>query len=157
MRKPSEEENNAWLAHARELDFLNEQENFTLSRFIVEKFEEDLIYVKFITPTPAEEHTGIQLHLKTPPILFDRTPSGEIIIPGRWWASTFERLANHPDAPPEVRQSALNLSRDLDFSDCLLPADTDTIEIQALDHSGNRVPYEALKPGTICVVRVIVT
>ncbi len=157
MRKPSEEENNAWLAHARELDFLNEQGNFTLGRFIIEKFEGDLVYVKFITPMPAEEHTGTQLHLKTPPILFDRTPSGEIIIPGRWWASLFEKVAGHPDAPAELVQAALYGSRYFGFSDCLLPVDTDTIEIQALDHSGNRVPYEALKPGTICVVRLTVT
>lgn len=109
--------------------------------------------MRFITPVPAGIYTE-DLQRKPPPILFDRTAEGEIVVPGRWWQSNFERLGEDTEAPAEVRQRAALLARHARFSDALLHADVETIAILAPDEKGELAPHEAVPPGTQAVILV---
>ncbi len=154
MRKPTKEEVDAWLSMAREHGVAGGERSFKLGRFVVEAAEEGTIHVKFVTPVPAGVYTERTLEPKAAPVLFERTSAGEIILPGRWWASMFEALSDSPEVPADQRQTALHASRHVQIDDVYLPADTDTIEIMAPDHKGEMVPNEALKPGTRCTIRL---
>ena len=102
MRKPTGEEADKWLSIAREHGFVGEGGSFKLGRFIVEGSEEDaIIYVQFVTPVPAGIYTEGTVEPKAPPVVFERTSAGEIILPGRWWASMFETLSGQPEVPPD--------------------------------------------------------
>ena len=85
--------------------------------------------LRVITPIPAGLHSQAA-RAKTPPILFDRTPTGEIIAPGGWWG--------------DLRQMAATIAVTIVCHDALLPADTDTIENAEarLDRTGagNEIP-----------------
>lgn len=155
MRKPTGEEADKWVSIAREHGFVGEGGSFKLGRFIVEGSEEDaIIYVQFVTPVPAGIYTEGTVEPKAPPVVFERTSAGEIILPGRWWASMFETLSGQPEVPPDQRQTALFASRHVQAGDVHLPAETDTIEILAPNHKGDIVPHEALKPGTRCIISI---
>ncbi len=155
MRKPTKEEAAAWLSMAREHGFVGREGTFQLGRFVVEGSEEEaVIYVQFVTPVPAGIGTEGTLEPKAPPVLFERTSAGEIILPGRWWASMFETLSSQPEVPPDQRQTALFASRHVQAGDAYLPPETDTIEILAPDHKGYMVQHEALKPGTRCIISI---
>ena len=158
MRPVTPEEGEAWRALARQYGFVNEQGDFALGRLIFAKFGLERvgaarIYVRFITPVPAGLYTE-DLQRKSPPILFDRTAEGEVILPGRWWQLNFERLSEDRDAPADVRRRAALLARHARFSDALLPADMETIAILAPDEKGELVPHEAAPPGTQAVILV---
>jgi hypothetical protein len=124
-------------------------------RYVTEGLEDGALKIRFITPLPAGLYSGDDLRPKTPPIMFDRLPTGEIIIPGRWWQLMFERMSETEEAPADVRRTAALASRMVDVSDGLLPADTDTIEFRAPDDSGKLVLHEALPPGTVVRIGIM--
>ncbi len=97
----------------------------------------------------------MNVHEKSPPIMFDRKPTGEIILPGRWWQAMFERLSENEEVPPDIRRTAAVAARSVRVSDGLLPADTDTIEIKAPDSQGNPVVHEALPPETVVRIQLL--
>ena len=80
MRKVTKEEAKAWKELAREHGFVNEEGHFALGRFVVDESDENHLHMQFITPLPAGLYTENDLQLKTPPILFERTSTGEIIL-----------------------------------------------------------------------------
>ena len=147
MRQVTREEAEAWTEMARQYGFVNADGQIALGRYVVEIAETGQLSVEFVTPCPAGLHDE-DLHPKIPPILFDRTPAGEIILPGRWWQLTFQRLSEDESAPAEVRKNAALLARGADFGNALLPPDTDTISFLAPNWEGNLVRHEALPPGT---------
>jgi len=152
MRRITQEEADEWMSLAREYGFVSE-EGFALGRFIVEEMAGEEVYLQFITPLAAGPYTE-QLESKTPPIQFDRTPAGEIIIPGRWWAHMFELQSEAAHVPEDLRRKSANLSRRIHVSDVLLPPTTDTIQISIPDEEGKMVPTEALPPGTRACMRI---
>jgi hypothetical protein len=147
MRQVTHEEAERWTAKAREYGFVNAEGNIALGRFVLERDETGQLYVEFVTPCPAGFYDE-ELRPKTPPILFDRTPTGGIILPGRWWQLTFERLSEDEAVPAEVRKGTALMSRGVEFGDAILPPDTDTISFLAPDWEGELVQHEALPPGT---------
>lgn len=158
MRLVTPEETEEWRALARQYGFVNEQGDFALGRFVFEKFGLERvgaarIYVRFITPVPAGLYTG-DLQRKGPPILFDRTAEGQIIIPGRWWQSSFERFSEDAAASADVRRQAARIARHGRFSDAVLPADVETIALLVPDEKGEPVPHEAVPPGTRAIILV---
>lgn len=106
-----------------------------------------------ITPIPAGLH-GQAVQTKTPPIMFDRTPAGEIIVPGGWWQLMFDQVTQDKSAPPALRQLAATVAATAGCEDARLPGNTDTIEIAVPDPAGNVISHEALPPGTQIPVRV---
>ena len=120
---------------------------FVLGRFIVEDRDENGLVLCVVTLIPAgldaEKH-----QLKTPPVMFDRTPADEIVVPGRWWQLMFENVSADAAAPAEMRQMAATVAATTICSDVLLPADSDTVEIAVPDSQGNMATFEALPPGT---------
>ena len=147
MRNMTEREAETWLALAREHGFGSREDRFVLGRFIVEDRDENGLVLCVVTPIPAG--VGAEKHqIKTPPVMFDRTPADEIVVPGRWWQLMFENVSADAAAPAEMRQMAATMASTTICSDVLLPADSDTIEIVVPDSQGNMAAYEALPPGT---------
>ena len=147
MRPVTRDEADGWLALARQYGVVDDQGGFAFGRYVLERVDTHRWTVRFITPVPAGLYTA-DLRPKVPPIQFDRTPAGEIILPGRWLQTTFEHLSEDPTAPPDVRRAADVVARTVGISDCLLPADQETILIGAPDERGAVIPHEALPPGT---------
>jgi hypothetical protein len=92
-----------WMALAQERG-RQRQGEVALGRFHVEETPNGQLRLTFLTPVVAGTYSE-ELQRKTPPILFDRTPEGQIIVPGRWWQAMFERgRIEHPEerfsAPP---------------------------------------------------------
>jgi hypothetical protein len=153
MRNVTEQEAENWLALAREHGFGSSEGRFALGRFIVEGRDAGGLVLSVITPIPA----GLRrqsVQAKTPPIMFDRTSAGEIIVPGDWWRLMFEQVTQDERAPAAMRRMAATIAATIVCHDALLPADTDTIEISTPDLEGNVVPHEALPPGTQIRVRL---
>jgi hypothetical protein len=147
MRNMTKREAERWLALAREHGFGSSEGRFALGRFIVEGRDADRLTLSVITPIPAGLHRP-NIRTTPPPIMFDRTPAGEIIVPGGWWRLMFDQVTQDEGAPAAMRQMAATIAATVVCSDALLDADTDTIEISASDSEGNVIPHEALPPGT---------
>ena len=146
----------SWLALARAHGFGSSEGRFALGRFIVEGRAAEGLVLRVITPIPAGLHSQ-NTRAKTPPILFDRTPAGEIIVPGGWWRLMFQQVTQDPSAPAAMRQMAATIAATIVCHDARLPADTDTIEILPTDSEGHVVPHEALPPGTQLRIRLHVS
>ena len=86
--------------------------------------------------------------------MFDRTPAGDIIVPGGWWQLMFEQVTQDESMPTAMREMAATIAANIVCNDALLPADADTIEVLAPDVEGVVVPHEALPPGTRIRVRL---
>jgi hypothetical protein len=147
MRRVTQQEGEGWRALAQQHGFGSAEGRFVLGRFIVEDRDEHGLVLCVVTPIPAD--LDAEKHqLKTPPIMFDRTPADEIVVPGRWWQLMFENVSADAAAPAEMRQMAATMAATTICSDVLLPADSDTVEIAVPDSQGNMATYEALPPGT---------
>lgn len=145
MRNMTEREAENWLALARAHGFGG--------RFIVEGRDGDGLMLSVITPIPAGCR-GRNVQARMPPIMFDRTPAGEIIVPGDRWRLMFERVTQDESSPAAMRHMAATIATTIVCNDALLPAGTDTIEILAADSEGNVVTHEALPPGTQIRIRL---
>ena len=147
MRRVTQQEGERWRTLAQQHGFGRAEGRFVLGRFIVEDRDENGLVLCVVTPIPAgldaEKH-----QLKTRPVMFDRTPADEIVVPGRWWQLMFENVSADAAAPAEMRQMAATMAATTICSDVLLPADSDTVEIAVPDSQGNMATYEALPPGT---------
>jgi hypothetical protein len=80
--------------------------------------------------------------------MFDRTPSSEIIVPGRWWLHMCERLSDTPGVDSETAQTTLALAQALRVEDAILPSDFETVEVLLVNEFDQPVKHEALPPGT---------
>ena len=147
MRRVTQQEGEGWRALAQQHGFGSAEGRFVLSPFIVEDRDEHGLVLCVVTPIPAgldaEKH-----QLKTPPIMFDRTPADEIVVPGRWWQLMFENVSEDVSAPAEMRQMAATMAATTVCRDVLLPGDSDTVEIGVPDSRGHVATFEALPPGT---------
>lgn len=148
MRKITQQEADEWMALAYEHGYVSEDGEVALGRFQVEQVTEGRLRLTLITPVIAGKYSE-ELQPKTPPIMFDRTPEGNIILPGRWWQHMFERMAGDGDIPAEERRLGGIAARHVFVGDALLPPDRDTIAMSAPDESGEYVTHEALPPGTV--------
>jgi hypothetical protein len=159
MRQPTVQELVRWNAVAREHGAVDEEGRPVFGRVELEDWDKGpdvwRMFYGVITPLIADEYTEV-LKRKTPPILFGRTASGEVILPGRWWRRMSERMSEDDRPSDEYRRQAARFAREADVGDVLLPAATDTIEVGVLDDTGQLVPHEALPPEmrvTVCVRR----
>ena len=151
MRKITQQEADEWLVLARECGFVSDDGEVALGRFQVQEARNGHLRLTFLTPVVAGTYSA-ELQRKSPPILFDRTPEGQIIIPGRWWQSMFENLAATKSGPADERRLSAIVARHVFVEDALLPPETDTIEMRVPDEHGAYVTHEALPPGTaLCV------
>lgn len=147
MRRVTQQEGETWRALAQRHGFGSAEGRFVLGRFIVEDRNEDDLVLRVVTPIPA----GLDpetTRLKALPVMFDRTPADEIVVPGRWWQMMFENVSADAAAPAAMRQMAATMAATTICRDVLLPPDSDTVEIGVADSDGNMTRYEALPPGT---------
>lgn len=154
MRSVKTAEGETWRALAREHGFGGDEGRFTLGRFIVETRDGDgALVLCAVTPIPATLRAGA---VPSPgaPLMFDRTPADEIIVPGSWWRVMFEQVSEDRGAPAEMRRLAGTMAATTACDDVVLPADSDTVEISAPDDRGKSVRCEALPPGTRVRARV---
>jgi hypothetical protein len=147
MRPVTAQEAERWLSLAEEHGFTDDDGDIAIGRFRVARADASMITIRFITPIVAGLYTD-DLHEKQPPVMFDRTASGEIIIPGRWWQHLFEQLSDDKQENDNVRAQAFRAAHGcINVGDGYLPADTDTIEFRVPDEDGRLVVHEALPPG----------
>ena len=147
MRRVTRQEGESWRALAQRHGFGSAEGRFVLGRFIVEDRDEDDLVLCVVTPIPA----GLDAEtpqLKALPVMFDRTPADEIVVPGRWWQLMFENVSEDVSAPAEMRQMAATMAATTVCRDVLLPANSDTVEIGVPDSQGHVATFEALPPGT---------
>ena len=151
MRRVTQQEGENWRALAQQHGFGSAEGRFVLGRFIVEARDENDLVLCVVTPIPAgldAETLQLKAQHKALPVMFDRTPADEIVVPGRWWQLMFENVSTDAAAPAEMRQMAATMAATTICSDFLLPSDGDTVEIGVADPEGNMTRYEALPPGT---------
>src|SRR5260370_34687443 len=110
MRKITKAEGETWLALAREHGFGSDEGRFTLGRFIVESRDEGGLILRLITPIPAVIRAPESVASVAAPIMFDRTPANEIIIPGLWRRPMFQKGRDDVDAPDGMRQMVNTLA-----------------------------------------------
>jgi hypothetical protein len=82
MRRVTRQEGESWRALAQRHGFGSAEGRFVLGRFIVEDRDENDLVLCVVTPIPA----GLDAEtpqLKALPVMFDRTPADEIVVPGR--------------------------------------------------------------------------
>src|SRR6266446_3649458 len=142
MRKLTQQEGEIWRALAQQHGFGSAEGRFVLGRFIVEDRDE--------AGLDAEK-----AQIETLPVMFNRTPADEIVVPGRWWQMMFENVSADAAAPAEMRQMAATMAATTICRDVLLPSDSDTVEIGITDSEGNMTRYEALPPGTRMRARLL--
>ena len=146
LRRVTDEEAERLEALARKYGFVNERGDLIPGRFRIEKVMPGQLHITLLTPAPAELHTE-DLQRKAPPILFDRMPSGEIVLPGRWTKYVLESLHRDPTVSPEIR-AALPQPAQVLFPNVILPPDVETVMFLIPDSAGKEIPYEALPPLT---------
>src|SRR4029077_17345139 len=98
MRRGTQQEGESWRALAQRHGFGSAEGRFVLGRFIVEDRNESDLVLCVVTPIPA----GLDAEtpqLKALPVMFDRTPADEIVVPGRWWQLMFENVSTDAAAP----------------------------------------------------------
>jgi len=115
----------------------------------------------FNTLVPASLYVSAEKQ-KAPPILFNRTPTGEIILPGRWIQEYIAAASWVEDnSPEELRLLAQEFSNP-GTVDALVPAgpeqlkatSADTLLISLPDLEGRAVSQEVLLPRTEAFVFV---
>jgi hypothetical protein len=151
MRSVTRDEANEWMALAQEHGYVNKQGQLELGRF---EFEPEVQAIRIVTPFIAPLFKE-DLTRKTPPIQFDRTPDGQLIIPGRLWQDVMSRLSEVEDLTEELRAAAAQAARHMHVEDAYLPAETYTIAMRAPDDQDEVVTFEALKPGTYIGIQMI--
>lgn len=147
MRRVTKQEGESWRALAQQHGFGSAEGRFVLGRFIVEDRDENGLLLCVVTPIPAGLDAE-KAQIETLPVMFNRTPADEIVVPGRWWQVMFENVSADAAAPAEMRQMAATIAATTICRDVLLPADSDTVEIGIVDSQGKVARYEALPPGT---------
>lgn len=150
LRRVTEEEAERSEALARKHGFVNERGDLIPGRIRVEKVTPGKIHITLLTPAPAEPRKE-QLQAKASPILFDRLPSGEIVLPGRWTKHVLEFLHRDPTVSPEIRAALPQPARVL-FPNVVLPPDVETVMFLMPDSTGKEIQYEALPPLTRIVL-----
>ena len=159
MRSPTPQEVERWIALARDRGGVDEEGRWLFGQVVDEGWDRDSdsggwrLHFRVITPFLADVYTD-DLRPKTPPILFERTAAGEVMLPWRWWQRLFERMSESSRVAEAFRRLAAGFAREAKFSDVLLPATTDTIEVYAPDETGGQVAHEALPPGTLVTLYV---
>jgi hypothetical protein len=85
MRSVTRPEGETWRALACEHGFGSDEGRFALGRFIVEGRDGDgaLVFCS-VTPSRPAFARGPS-GLPAAPVMFDRTPADEIIVPASWW------------------------------------------------------------------------
>lgn len=151
MRAVRQDEIENWNALAKRHGFGAAEGRFTLGRFIVEHRDDSGFVLCAITPIPARLNTAA-----TPagPVMFDRTPCGEIVVPGRWWHVMFEEVSADHAAPAAMRHMAARMAATTACHDVVLPADSDTVEIAIQDSRGHLTSYEAVPPGSRMLAKI---
>jgi hypothetical protein len=154
MRHATPAEIQTWRALADAHGFLDPSGRVELGRVGVERIDGQL-WARVITPLRANPYTD-DLKEKVPPIRFDRRLDGRLRIPGRWWVDLFERISQQEVFEAGVRALAARIAHEASLPTTLLPATTDTIVITADGPQGRRIEFEALPPGTMLPIPLVI-
>jgi hypothetical protein len=111
------------------------------------------VSVLLVTPCPADEYDD-NLQRKPSPVRFDRTPEGAIILPGRWFLTKIEELADNPTVSEELRTTARRFSRTARVQPLILPSEIPTVALNVPAQDGSQTQLEALPGGTTLTVTV---
>ena len=104
-----------------------------------------------VTPCPVDEYDD-NLQRKPSPVRFERTPEGAIVLPGRWFLSKVEDLADNPTVPDGLRETARQFSRTALVQPLVLSPEIPTVALNVPTQDGSQVLLEALPGGTTLTV-----
>jgi hypothetical protein len=105
-----------------------------------------------VTPCPVDEYDD-NLQRKPSPVRFDRTSEGAIVLPGRWFLTKVEEVADDPAVPEELRDAARQFSRTALVDPLILSPETPTVALNVRDQEdGKPTLLEALPGGTTLTV-----
>ena len=141
LRRVTSQQHTQWLAQAQRYGLLLRSSEFALGCFRIAAWAGGPL-LEVLTPLPADRYDA-ELHTKPVPVRFDRTPAGEVILPGRWWQAAFERLSREPEHPLELRRLA-GLAARAAVPNLLLEANIATVAVLI-----DGIETEALPPGTL--------
>lgn len=134
--------------------YSRDSDTMKLGQCVLLPSEGETVYLLLVTPLPADEYTA-DLRRKPSPILFERTDSDQIIIPGRMLLAMLEDLAENPEASEELATRALNLSRrSAPIPDQVLPLETGTVALEVKQLDGGSRTFEAILGGRIFEFRL---
>jgi hypothetical protein len=106
-----------------------------------------------VTPCPVDEYDD-NLQPKPSPVRFERTSEGAIVLPGRWFLSKVEDLADDSAISEEVRDAARQFSRTALVGPLILSLETPTVALNVRAQDGSPTLLEALPGGTTLTVTV---
>ncbi len=104
-----------------------------------------------VTPCPVDEYDD-NLQRKASPVRFERTPEGAIVLPGRWFLTKMEELADNPAVPEDFRDTARQFSRTALVEPLILSSETPTVALNVCAQDGSQTLLEALPGGTTLTV-----
>jgi hypothetical protein len=104
-----------------------------------------------VTPCPVDEYDD-NLQRKPSPVRFERTPEGAIVLPGRWFLTKVEELADNPTVPEGLRDTARQFSRTALVQPLILTPEIPTVALNVTAQDGSETLLEALPGGTTLTV-----
>jgi hypothetical protein len=106
-----------------------------------------------VTPCPVDEYDD-NLQRKPSPVRFERTSDGAIVLPGRWFLTRVEELADNPAVPEDLRDTARQFSRTALVQPLILSSEIPTVALQVGAEDGSQTLLEALPGGTTLTVTI---
>jgi hypothetical protein len=106
-----------------------------------------------VTPCPVDEYDD-NLQRKPSPVRFERTPEGAIVLPGRWFLTRVEELADNPAVSEDLRDTARQFSRTALVQPLILSPEIPTVALQVGAEDGSQTLLEALPGGTTLTVTI---
>ena len=104
-----------------------------------------------VTPCPVDEYDD-NLQRRPSPVRFERTPEGGIVLPGRWFLTRVEELADNPAVPGDLRDTARRFSRTAVMEPLILSPEIPTVALNVRAQDGSQTLLEALPGGTTLTV-----
>jgi hypothetical protein len=104
-----------------------------------------------VTPCPVDEYDE-NLQRKPSPVRFDRTSEGAIVLPGRWFLTKLEELADNPAVPEKLQDTARQFSRTALGEPLILSPEIPTVALNVPAQNGSETVLEALPGGTTLTV-----
>ncbi|HKU53286.1 MAG TPA: hypothetical protein VJQ25_12500 [Nitrospira sp.] len=132
---------------------MNQSGEVALGRCILLPSQNEGLSLLLVTPCPVDEYDD-NLQRKPSPVRFDRTPEGAIVLPGRWFLTKIEELADNPTVSEDLRDTARRFSRTALVQSLILPSEIPTVALNVPAQDGSQTQLEALPGGTTLTVTV---
>ena len=132
---------------------MNQSGEVALGRCILLPSQNEGLSLLLVTPCPVDEYDD-NLQRKPSPVRFERTSEGAIVLPGRWFLTKVEEVADSPAVPEELRDTARRFSRTALVDPLVLSPQIPTVALNVSAQDGTATLLEALPGGTTLTVKL---